>query len=283
MGSGNRTRRLYSHARRGFLQPGGTYGLPVEPEELAESIKRLVGWAEQHAPKPEPPVRVRLREHFGCEPGELPVVSRPLEAWDRPNLHVALEAWLAGGEVEVVGVSVMEGYRAGSPSSCAAGRGRARRARRRRARDRAAGRRREPDLRAGRAVARARRRATRRPDAEVDRSRHGRAARARGDGAAARDRGGRARRPAPPHARAQRLPRARARARRAPLPRRAGRAATIRSLPDIARESIVLPDGVLETVERQAFGVARHAERLRAERPAPARRGASSLHGPASR
>lgn len=89
----------------------------MEPEELAESIKRLVGWAEHHAPKPEPPVRVRLRAHFGREPGELPVVSRPLEAWDRPNRQVALDAWLAERDAEVVGVSVMEGYRAGRRTS----------------------------------------------------------------------------------------------------------------------------------------------------------------------
>src|SRR4051794_12738056 len=46
-------------------------------------------------------------------PPELPVVSRPLEAWDRPNLQVAIDAWLAGRSVEVVGVALMEGYRAG--------------------------------------------------------------------------------------------------------------------------------------------------------------------------
>jgi len=85
----------------------------VEPEELAAAIKHLSEWAEQHAPPPQSPVRIRLREHFGCDPAELPVVSRPLEAWDRPNLQVAIDAWLAGKEVEVVGVSVMDGYRAG--------------------------------------------------------------------------------------------------------------------------------------------------------------------------
>ena len=68
----------------------------VEPEELAAAIKHLSEWAEQHAPQPRSPVRIRLREHFGCDPAELPVVSWPLEAWDRPNLQVAIDAWLAG-------------------------------------------------------------------------------------------------------------------------------------------------------------------------------------------
>ncbi len=53
---------------------------------------------------------------------------------------------------------------------------------------------------------------------------------------------------------------------------------TVRSLPDVAREQIVLADGVLEAIERQAFGVARHAERLRAS-GRHLRRGLL-LHGP---
>jgi len=85
----------------------------VQPEELAGAIKRLVEWAERHAPRPESPLRRRLREHFGVDPVELSVVSRSLEAWDRPNVQVALDAWLADKRFEVVGVSVMEGYRAG--------------------------------------------------------------------------------------------------------------------------------------------------------------------------
>jgi ATP-dependent 26S proteasome regulatory subunit len=39
---------------------------------------------------------------------------------------------------------------------------------------------------------------------------------------------------------------------------------TVRALPSVPRERIVLPDGVLEQIERQAFGIADHAERLRA-------------------
>src|SRR5215213_196566 len=85
----------------------------VDPEELASALQRLADWAERYAPNPEPAVRRRLREHFGTDPSELPVVSRPLEAWDRPNVQVALDAWLAGREFEVVGLAVMEGYRAG--------------------------------------------------------------------------------------------------------------------------------------------------------------------------
>jgi DNA polymerase III delta prime subunit len=53
---------------------------------------------------------------------------------------------------------------------------------------------------------------------------------------------------------------------------------TVRTLPHIARERIVLPEGVLERVERQAFSIADHAERLRAS-GRHLRRGLL-LHGP---
>jgi hypothetical protein len=39
---------------------------------------------------------------------------------------------------------------------------------------------------------------------------------------------------------------------------------TVRTLPDVTRDRIVLPGGVLERVERQAFAIARNADRLRA-------------------
>jgi ATPase family associated with various cellular activities (AAA) len=85
----------------------------VEPEELAAALVRLKAWAEENAPEPEPPVRTRLREHLGRDPIELPIVTRALEAGDRPNFQVAIDAWTQGRDVEVVGLPVMQGYRAG--------------------------------------------------------------------------------------------------------------------------------------------------------------------------
>jgi hypothetical protein len=84
----------------------------MEPEELADSLKRLAAWAEEHAPKPESAVRRRLREHLGHDPADLPIVSRDLAAWDRPNFQVAVDAWSVGREVDVVGLPVVRGYRA---------------------------------------------------------------------------------------------------------------------------------------------------------------------------
>ncbi len=53
---------------------------------------------------------------------------------------------------------------------------------------------------------------------------------------------------------------------------------TVRSLPAVTRERIVLPDGVLDRIERQAVTMARHADRLRAS-GRHMRRGVL-LHGP---
>jgi hypothetical protein len=53
-------------------------GVSVRPEELAGALQGLMQWAHEHAPRPEPPVRRRLREHLGRDPRDLPIVSRSL-------------------------------------------------------------------------------------------------------------------------------------------------------------------------------------------------------------
>ena len=85
----------------------------MRPAELAGALVGLLEWAHRHAPRPEAPVYRRLREHLGQDPADLPIVSRALAAWDRPNFQVAIDAWSAGREVDVVGLPVIEGYRAG--------------------------------------------------------------------------------------------------------------------------------------------------------------------------
>jgi hypothetical protein len=251
----------------------------MQPEELAGAITRLVAWAERHAPQPEPPVRVRLREHFGCDPGELPVVSRPLEAWDRPNLQVAMDAWLEGKESEVLGIAVMEGYRAGLAELVRGGTwavdvqlggvehvtvplggdesltcvqagmwlvrdGDARLVVMLGAMDRGMG----ESL--GLEVMATEREAAEAVIADLRRLMHERNVYR-----------GRVLELAPRH-----------------FHQDEGAPLTVRSLPDIPREAIVLPAGVLEVIERQALGIARHAERLRAS-GRHLRRGLL-LHGP---
>jgi hypothetical protein len=85
----------------------------MEPEELAGAIKRLTDWAARHAPEPEAEPRLRLREHFDADPLELAVVSRPLQAWDRPNFQLAIDAFLAGATAELLGIPLPEGLALG--------------------------------------------------------------------------------------------------------------------------------------------------------------------------
>ena len=68
-----------------------------------------------HAPAEESPLRVRIRDHLGLDPAELPVVSNALPGWERANLQVALDAYLAesGRSHEFVGLSAQRGWHMG--------------------------------------------------------------------------------------------------------------------------------------------------------------------------
>jgi energy-coupling factor transporter ATP-binding protein EcfA2 len=87
----------------------------MDPLELASAIRDLTRWAEAHAPDPEPELRRRLREHLGEDPAALTVVSERLTTYEHPNVQVALDAWTAGAGagVEVLGLSIEHGFRAG--------------------------------------------------------------------------------------------------------------------------------------------------------------------------
>ncbi len=251
----------------------------MDPEELASALKRLADWAQEHSPELEPAVRRRLREHLGADPRDMPTVSRSLEQWDRPNFQVAIDAWSEGRDVEVVGLPVMQGYRAGLAELTRGSEWLARL---------------EPAalehvtvplgehesitcVESGFWLVR---------DAEgplvamLKADDHG-----MGESLGLEVM-------APERERAERvlaelwkLMRDRNVYRGRILELRPrhfhedeGAPLTVRTLPSIARDRIVLPEGVLERIERQAFGVAEHAERLRAS-GRHLRRGLL-LHGP---
>ena len=204
----------------------------MEPEELAAALRDLAAWAERHAPRPEPALRRRLREHFGGDPAELPIVTRPLAAWDRPNVQVALDEWLPGREVDVIGLPLMQGYRAG--------------------------------------LAELVRGAEWMPELQPGGVEHITVPLGEDESITCVQAG-------------VWLIRDVYRGRVLELGSRyfhddESAPLTVRSLPSIARDRIVLPDGVLEQVERQAFAMAKHAERLRAS-GRHIRRGLL-LHGP---
>ena len=89
--------------------------MSLDPAELAGALRDLARWAEEHAPAQEPALLARLREHLDAEPGGLPVVSEPLGSFERVNQQVALDAWAreAGRAVEVIGLPAFGGYRIG--------------------------------------------------------------------------------------------------------------------------------------------------------------------------
>jgi len=60
-----------------------------------------------------PRSRERIHEHFGADPSEFPVVSAPLQGFERVNLQVALDVLLAedGWSGDLIGLSTMHGYR----------------------------------------------------------------------------------------------------------------------------------------------------------------------------
>lgn len=87
----------------------------LTPEELASALRDLNAWAAAHAPVEESPLRARIRDHLGCDPAELPVVSKEIPVWERANLQVALDAYLAaeGRSHEYVGLSAQRGWHMG--------------------------------------------------------------------------------------------------------------------------------------------------------------------------
>jgi cell division protease FtsH len=88
---------------------------PLSPEELATALRDLQAWALANAPAEESGLRVRIRDHLGVDPADLPVVSREIPPWERANLQVALDAYLDanGRSHEYVGLSARHGWHMG--------------------------------------------------------------------------------------------------------------------------------------------------------------------------
>jgi cell division protease FtsH len=63
--------------------------------------------------KSDPVLLKRLRRHFGTDPAELPIVEQEFAGYERPNLHLALEEMLAQPErqTDQIGILVLEHYR----------------------------------------------------------------------------------------------------------------------------------------------------------------------------
>ncbi|MGH2838642.1 MAG: AAA family ATPase [Thermoleophilaceae bacterium] len=77
------------------------------PAELAAALQRLSEWAQRTAPPRENQFAQLLKSHMGDEFAELPVTTLELDQYDRANLQIALDELVAErpGEPTIVGVS----------------------------------------------------------------------------------------------------------------------------------------------------------------------------------
>ena len=75
-------------------------------EEFGAVFQRFLEWVPMAATR-EGSIAARLREHFGRDASTLPVTSEEVAEYDRANLQVALDAYLSRPElsVELLGVS----------------------------------------------------------------------------------------------------------------------------------------------------------------------------------
>jgi hypothetical protein len=77
------------------------------PEFAAAFTQFMQDMRENTPPKEEAKLARRLHDHFQTEPGKLPIVEEKYEKSDHPNLHLAIEAYLAqnGVQHELIGVT----------------------------------------------------------------------------------------------------------------------------------------------------------------------------------
>jgi ATPase family associated with various cellular activities (AAA) len=75
--------------------------------EFGASFKGFLDQMAAQAPADEPALLKRLREHLGAPPPTLPIVAESFEAYDHANLQMALEALLDqdGCSAQVIGVT----------------------------------------------------------------------------------------------------------------------------------------------------------------------------------
>jgi hypothetical protein len=87
--------------------------MAINPDEFSASFNDFIDQMRSRKKPEEAPFFVRkLRDHFGAEPSGLPIVSQPILPHDHPNLHLAIEDYLAAGNrsAEVLGVVGLSGF-----------------------------------------------------------------------------------------------------------------------------------------------------------------------------
>jgi hypothetical protein len=87
--------------------------MAITPEDFGSSFKDFLDQMRaQKRPEDAPFFMRRLREHFDAEPSGLPVLSESFGRHDHPNIHLAVEDYLSreGRSAQVMGVSGQASY-----------------------------------------------------------------------------------------------------------------------------------------------------------------------------
>lgn len=79
---------------------------PLSARDFGAAFKGFLEEATTGAPVEETVFAARLREHLGADPVELTVVGQEFQATDRPNVQVGLTALLEGRTAELLGFTV---------------------------------------------------------------------------------------------------------------------------------------------------------------------------------
>ena len=74
--------------------------------DFAVTFKAFLEEAVGQAPVDEPPIRKRIRVHLGVDPAGLPVISEEFQQYEHPNLQIAIDSYLdaPGRSAEVLGL-----------------------------------------------------------------------------------------------------------------------------------------------------------------------------------
>jgi hypothetical protein len=70
----------------------------LSPERFGAAFKTFLDTVVASAGPPASPLLERIRAHLGTGPAQLPVVAEEFDSFAHPNVQVALDAYLAGGQ-----------------------------------------------------------------------------------------------------------------------------------------------------------------------------------------
>jgi hypothetical protein len=85
----------------------GTTAIAFSPQDFGASFKGFLDQMSAAAPAEEPVFRRLLRDHFECEPNELATLKEQFPVYDHANLHSALEAEFSSTDCSVATYGVV--------------------------------------------------------------------------------------------------------------------------------------------------------------------------------